>query len=151
MNLRSSLLVIALTTTITVPAALFANTPVIGYEQSLANLSAAGYHNIDELEFEDGLWHAEVTRADGRRVDVVITPDTGAVLDPLQITTPVLVEAVLATVSGAGYTDVRDLERDGALYEVDARDANGRAVELFVSAADGRILSVQATGHDHDD
>lgn len=119
--------------------------------RSLATLEAAGYRHIEDLEFEDGLWQAEATRADGRRVDVVLTPEGGNVLDPLQVTRAVPIESVLATVTGSGYTDVRDIERDGVLYEVDAHDRQGRAVSVQVSAQDGRILSVQAEPRGHDD
>lgn len=137
------------TTSATLAAATVA--PVGDAARTLATLEAAGYRHIEDLEFEDGLWQAEATRADGRRVDVVVTPEGNTVLDPLQFERAAPIESVLATLAQAGYGDVRDVERDGALYEVDAHDRQGQAVSVHLSAQDARILSVQAEPRGHDD
>ncbi|MBK1698366.1 PepSY domain-containing protein [Rhodovibrio salinarum] len=51
-------------------------------------------------------------------------------------------EEVIGKLSRQGYSDIREVERDGPdRYEVDARDAEGRRVELKVDAVTGKVLS----------
>ncbi|MEQ8967792.1 MAG: PepSY domain-containing protein [Azospirillaceae bacterium] len=50
------------------------------------------------------------------------------------------VEGAIAAVTGAGYSDIREVEREGRDYEVKARDADGRLWELYVDAGTGEIL-----------
>lgn len=41
-----------------------------------------------------------------------------------------------------GYTNIHDIEFDDGLFEVDARDPEGRAVELKIDPTNGSILEV---------
>lgn len=45
-----------------------------------AKLSAAGYTKVDDVEFDDGMWTAEAEDAEGRKLDLVLDPDTGRVV-----------------------------------------------------------------------
>lgn len=45
-----------------------------------ASLDAAGYTGVDDVEFDDGLWTADATDAQGQRVDLVMDPETGEVI-----------------------------------------------------------------------
>ncbi|KAA2284703.1 PepSY domain-containing protein [Arenimonas fontis] len=114
-----------------------------GPEQATQALKTAGYGEIRELEYEDGLWEAEVRRADGRWDDVAVDPATGEVFDRLSQRPLIGVDEVVAAVERAGYRRVHDLDRDGALWEAEAYDADGRRFELRISGYDGRILSAQ--------
>lgn len=50
-------------------------------------------------------------------------------------------QQVVERVVGRGYNDVREVERKGdKLYEVEARDGQGRRIELLVAARSGEIL-----------
>lgn len=50
-------------------------------------------------------------------------------------------QQVVERVVAKGYNDVREVERKGdKLYEVKARDAQGRRAELLVDARSGEIL-----------
>ena len=55
---------------------------------------------------------------------------------------------VLAAVEAAGYRDVHDIDREGALWDADATGPDGQPMELRISGYDGRILSARP---DHDD
>ncbi len=48
--------------------------------QVRAALEAAGYRRVRDLEFDDGFWEAEADNAQGREVELVVHPLTGAVL-----------------------------------------------------------------------
>ena len=107
-----------------------------------ARLSAAGYTEIKELEFEDGVWEAEAIRADGSRAEVAIDGN-GNVLD-IASGQPLLTrDAVIAMIQSAGYHNVHDLDRDGAIWDADAIDQQGQRMELRVNAFDGSVLNAQ--------
>lgn len=110
-----------------------------------AALQQAGYAEIRDIEQDDGLWEAKVRGADGRWHEVHVDPASGQVLDPRGGAPLMTADQVRAAVEEQGYTQVRDLDLDDAVWEVDANDGDGREVELKVSAIDGRVLVV-----DHD-
>ncbi|MBB5209386.1 PepSY domain-containing protein [Chiayiivirga flava] len=113
-----------------------------------AKLRAAGYAEIRDVEFDSGLWEADVRRADGRWGDIAVDPATGEVFDARDGRTVLDVRGVTDALAAAGYTEVSDLDRDGALWEAEARDAQGQRVELRISGIDGRILHSDI---EHDD
>ena len=69
----------------------------------------------------------------------------GAVAAHAQASTPVAPAAsfqhVVERVVAQGYVDVREVERKSdKLFEVEARDSQGRRVELYVDARSGEVL-----------
>lgn len=50
------------------------------------------------------------------------------------------VEGAVAAVTAAGYSNIREVEREGPDYEVEARDADGRLWEIYVDARTGEIV-----------
>ena len=114
----------------------------------VATLRDAGYAEVREIEFDDGVWEAEVRRANGMWGEVSVDAATGEVFDPLANRPLMALPEVLAKVEAAGYHSVHDLDRDGALWHADAIDTQGMPVELRISGYDGRIVTVS---HDHDD
>lgn len=125
----------------------FANA-VSGPADVEAKLQAAGYSDIKDIEFDSGLWEADVRRADGRWADIAIDPATGEVFDSRDGRTIMDARSITDALAAAGYTEVTDLDRDGALWEAEARDPQGQRVELRISGIDGRILH---TDLEHDD
>lgn len=61
------------------PAA--AGAPGLNDAQARAALTTAGFDTVHELEFDDGVWMAEASAADGLRYEVVLHPRSGEVLD----------------------------------------------------------------------
>lgn len=45
-----------------------------------ARLAAAGYTNIHDVDYEDGVWNAEADDSSGRDVEIKIDPVTGKVI-----------------------------------------------------------------------
>lgn len=45
-----------------------------------AKLAAAGYQNIHDVDFDDGLWRADAKNAHGDDVDLLVDPDNGSVV-----------------------------------------------------------------------
>lgn len=105
-----------------------------------AKLQAAGYSDVKDIEFDSGLWEADVRRPDGRWADIAVDPSTGEIFDSRDGRTVIDVRTLTDTLAAAGYTEITDLDRDGALWEAEARDSSGQRVELRVSGIDGRVL-----------
>lgn len=125
--------------------ALLAGGSVLAQDKSLtsaevrAKLEAQGYTNINDVEFEDGVWTADARSADGNRVDLSIDPRTGNVYPDEQVAT--LSEAdVKARLAAAGYSKVHDLEFEDGVWKAEAEDANGKDVELRLDPANGKVI-----------
>jgi len=113
-----------------------------------ATLQAAGYAEVRDVEFDGGLWEAEVKRDDGRWGEVAMDPATGEVFDA-QSGQPMLeAGSVTAALEAAGYTGITDLDRDGGLWEAEALDRDGTRVELRLSGHDARVLSSEVDTDD---
>ena len=106
-----------------------------------ARLQAAGYAEVRDVEFDGGLWEAEVRRADGRWGEVALDEASGEIFDAKDGRAVLDARAIAQALEAAGYTEIADLDRDGALWEAEARDAQGTRVELRLSGHDGRVLA----------
>jgi hypothetical protein len=49
-------------------------------EEIEAKLAAAGYQNIHDVDFDDGLWSVDAENARGDNVDLLVDPDDGSVV-----------------------------------------------------------------------
>jgi len=56
-----------------------------------------------------------------------------------QVRSQLTMREVIDRVERAGYSHVREIERENGGWEVRARDANGRQVELYVDGRDGNM------------
>ncbi len=137
---------IAIKTTI-LAATLAALTPLAvlaadlrGSSDVAATLAAAGYAEVQEVEFDDGLWEAEVRRADGRWTEVHVDPATGEVFDDANAAGQLDLAGVLAALERQGYTQANDIDRDGGTWSAEAIDPRGQRVELRLAGTDGRVL-----------
>lgn len=45
-----------------------------------AKLAAAGYENVHDVEYKDGLWNADAKTTQGKDVDLLVDPDDGSVI-----------------------------------------------------------------------
>ncbi len=114
---------------------------------ALGLIESRGYVAPHELEFQYGLWTAEATAADGRRVDLLVDPATGTVDAIGPRGEGALTSAELRTLLGAaGYRNLRDMERDDGLWELEAQNAAGQRVELVVHGVSGDVLSEALDG-----
>lgn len=102
-------------------------------------LTAQGYTDIDDIEFDDGMWEAEARRSDGTRVDVRVDARTGTVY-PEDGTTALSMADIEASLASAGYSRVHDVRFDDGLWEADAFDAQGVEWELYLDPRTGDIV-----------
>jgi uncharacterized membrane protein YkoI len=106
-----------------------------------ARLQAAGYAEVRDVEFDGGLWEAEVRRADGRWGEVAIDAASGEIFDAKDGKPMLDARGVAEALEAAGYSEITDLDRDGGLWEAEARAQDGTRVELRLAGHDGRVLS----------
>ncbi len=52
----------------------------LGRDDVRAALSAAGYTDVHDVDFDDGLWTAKAENSSGKHVKLEIDPDTGKVV-----------------------------------------------------------------------
>lgn len=52
---------------------------------------------------------------------------------------------IVVRVEAQGYRDIEEVEREGDGYEICAKDAQGREVELEVNGATGRVEKVEVS------
>lgn len=131
-------------------AAALVATPAVAADLSAAQvqakLKAAGYTQVHELERDDGLWEADVSRADGSFEEVIIDPANGEIFDPRSGRTLLDAGQILALADKAGFRQVESFERDGATWKLEARNARNQRVDVRMSGHDGRVLSSKRDG-----
>lgn len=108
--------------------------------QVRAQLEAQGYTSVKDLKFEDGMWEADATSADGRKVDVKLDPRNGNVYPDKAVSQ--LGEAdIRAQLSSAGYTGVRDVKLDDGMWKAKGRTAGGEKVKIRLDPATGAVVA----------
>ena len=107
--------------------------------QVRASLEAQGYTNVNDVEFEDGVWKADARSADGQRVELRIDPATGKVF-PEDAVARLSEADVRAKLSAAGYGNVHDVEFDDGMWTADAEDGNGKDLKLTLDPQTGKIV-----------
>ena len=84
----------------------------LGMAQVEQTLRKAGYTQIHEIERDDSLWEADVSRADGRFSEVYVDPKTGEIFDEHNGRALLTTEQVLARAQAHGLREIHSLERD---------------------------------------
>lgn len=107
--------------------------------QVRATLEVKGYTNVNDVEFEDGMWEADARSADGNRVDVRIDPATGEIYPEDQVS-ELTDSDIEARLTAAGYTDIHDIDFEDGLWRAEADDANGQQVELRIDPRSGEVI-----------
>ena len=132
---------IALALTLSLAAGTVAAQAGRGPDDITRQLNAAGYNEVRDVEFDDGLWEAEVRGRDGRWHDVAIDGASGDLMDDRGGRALLPAAEVTQRLAAAGYRDVHDLDLDDAVWEADAVTAAGQRVELRINAHTGKVLS----------
>ena len=108
--------------------------------QVRAHLESQGYTDIKDVRFEDGMWEADATSADGKKVDVKLDPRNGTVYPDKAVSQ--LGEAdIRAQLSSAGYTGVSEVKLDDGMWKAKGKTANGEKVEVRLDPATGAVVA----------
>ncbi len=106
-----------------------------------------GYVAPFDLEKRHGLWTAEATTLEGKRVELLVDVPTESVTAFGDSARPGLSATEIQTrLTTAGYSNIRDLEFDDGFWEADATNAGGKKVELVIHPLTGAVLSERIDG-----
>jgi len=129
-------------------------------EYIIARVNAAGFTDVYFIGFEHGDYNIKARHPNGQYVEIQLDPKTGAlVMDPVtgkpRYQTVSRIESDKVTQSRkrhlitqakeAGYKEVSSIEYDHGLYEIIARDAQNRVVELWAKPT-GKLIRHPKTG-----
>lgn len=104
-----------------------------------ALMTAAGYSEINDVEFKEGSWTADGKSADGQHVEVRIDSATGKIY-PDETVASIGKDAIIINVQKAGYTNVHGVEMEGGVWKAEANDSDGNDVEIKLDPQDGHII-----------
>ena len=107
-----------------------------------AQLTAQGYTEINDVEFEDGTWTADAKSADGNHQEVRIDGKTGKVY-PEDVAATLTEDQVKSKLADAGYTKFHDFTFKDGVWTGKADDPTGKEVEIKADPADGHIIGAQ--------
>ncbi len=109
--------------------------------QVRATLTEGGYTDIHDVEFEDGVWKADVTDATGNKIDVRLDGATGRIYPDTAGATNLGEADIRAKLTAAGFTRIEDVEFDDGMWKAEADTAEGQRVDLRLDPEDGRVVS----------
>ena len=101
-------------------------------------LTDAGYTEINDVKFAEGVWTADAKSADGNHVELKIDSD-GKII-PDQPVANITKDQIIVKMQDAGYTKVHDVEFEGGVWKAEATDSKGKDVEVKLDPTDGHIL-----------
>ncbi|WP_158287871.1 PepSY domain-containing protein [Falsiroseomonas bella] len=115
-------------------------------EEIRPRLRERGYSDIENLERNDGRFTADARRYGERVEDLRIDPRSGRVLNQSRLNE----DQVKAMLSDRGWSNVRNIERDGNIIEAQAR-RDGRTYDVRLNARSGEILQRERRDRDRDE
>ena len=166
MNIKTSLMTLAVATALTTGAATLpppnpqaasptrtiarpATAPAMTEADVRALLTARGYSKIDHVEFAENVWTAKGTNMFGNTFDLRVDPVTRTISvdfdgDHNNAEVPkngLSKEAITARLQAAGYTHIEAVAMDNGVWTAQAWDSNDKGVQLQLDPIDGHIIT----------
>jgi hypothetical protein len=100
----------------------------------------AGYKEVKDLKFKDGVWRSEARGGNKQWVKLAVGPVNGKVYaaDAPSKLNKNEISAKLAT---AGYQNIKDVKFDAGLWAAEAKTPHGEDVDLLVDPDDGSVVA----------
>jgi len=115
-------------------------TDALPQEQIMQNIAAAGYRDVEGLQFRNGVWVANARDGAGDSMQILIAPVSGHVYaadEPSRLDK----DAIESSLTAQGYQDVDDLDFDNGIWRAEARDSTGQDVDLIIDPTDGSVIA----------
>lgn len=130
--------------TITRTAMPRAGTPAAALDEAgiRSDIANAGYKKVKDLKFKDGVWQARARGGNDQWTHIKIGPTTGKVYEanaPSRLNE----NEVKAKLTAQGYQNIDDVKFDKGLWKADARNTQGKKVDLLVDPNDGSVVAEQ--------
>jgi hypothetical protein len=130
------------TTTTTTTTRVSSPTGALSESAIKADIANAGYQEVKGLKFEDGVWQAKARGGNDKWVRIKVGPTTGKVYEadaPSRLNE----NEIKAKLTAQGYQDVDDVEFDDGLWSADAKNPEGKKVDVLVDPNDGSVVAVK--------
>ena len=130
------------TTTTTTTTRVSSPTGALSEPAIKADIGNAGYQEVKGLKFKDGVWRAKARGGNDKWVHIKIGPTTGKVFEadaPSRLNK----NEIKAKLTAQGYQDVDDVDFDDGLWSADAKNPEGKKVDLLVDPDDGSVVAVK--------
>lgn len=111
-----------------------------GTADLMAIVKTQGYTDVDALTMgDDGLWHAQAREDNGTWREVRIDPNNGRVVTGLDTTLDE--DDVRERVLARGFAEVRDVNWNDGVWEVEAITPTGQRVDLMLEPEDAEVMA----------
>lgn len=111
--------------------------------QIRTQLHQQGYSDVDDLEFNHGMWRAKAESGNGHHVHLRIDARTGKAYADDQKLARLGEDDIRAALSSAGYTDVHDVDFDEGIWKAKADNPAGKKVKLRIDAHTGKVIGIE--------
>lgn len=112
----------------------------LSQDMIMQDIAAAGYRDVEDLQFRNGLWVAKARDGAGNSTRIMIAPVTGHVYtqdEPSRLDK----DEIEARLTAQGYEDIDDLDFDDGIWRAEARDSTGQDVDLIIDPTDGTVIA----------
>lgn len=114
--------------------------PPVPIVDVLQRLDQAGYNQIHNIEYKDGMYKVEAYGSQGQQVTFDVNAKNMAIPTIENKAKSYLTMLQVAhNVQRAGYSHIAQIEFDDKYYEITAYDANNKPVKLEVNSVTGEI------------
>lgn len=112
---------------------------VMPFSKLLTSLHSAGYNVVLKVEFDDGVYKANVIDAQGRQIKVTIAPASGEVIKPKGDGNQLTMMEAVKKAEAAGFHDFSKVTCGHDKYEIKALDKDNKKVSIDVDTKSGKI------------
>ena len=109
-------------------------------QQVESSIAAAGFKQVKELKFKDGVWKADARGGDKKWVDLYVHPVTGKIFQegrPSKLNK----QEIEAKLTATGYQKVHETKFKHGLWTADATNDKGKEVDLVVDPDDASVIA----------
>ena len=107
-----------------------------------SDIANAGYKMVKGLEFKDGVWQAKARGGNDKWTHIKVGPTTGKVYEagaPSKLNE----DEVKAKLTAQGYQNIGHVKFDKGLWKADAKNSQGKDVDVLVDPDDGSVVAEQ--------
>ncbi len=103
-------------------------------------IANAGYKEVKDLKFKDGVWRSKARGGNKQWVELAVGPVNGKVY-PADAPSKLNKDEISAKLATAGYQNIDDVKFDDGLWAAEAKTPHGDDVDLLVDPDDGSVVA----------
>ena len=103
-------------------------------------IANAGYKEVKGLQFKNGVWRSKARGGNDKWTKLAVAPVSGTVY-PADAPSNLNEDEVKAKLTAAGYRNINDVDFDSGLWSAEAKNAQGKDLDLLVDPKDGSVVA----------